>query len=58
MSEESDVKAALLFWMNRIRVAALELGPYAAAALVIPGGSVIAALVWFYRHRKSAEARS
>jgi hypothetical protein len=31
------------------------LAPYAAMALVVPGGSLLAPLLWFYRrHRKLA----
>lgn len=39
--------------VDRSRETALQLGPYAAAAVLIPGGSVLAGLVWLYRHRKS-----
>jgi len=32
-----------------------ELGPYAAVELLVPGGSVIAVLLWLYRrHRRIA----
>jgi hypothetical protein len=48
------MKTALVFWMNRTRTAAFELGLFAAAALVMPGGIFVAALVWLYRHRKPA----
>jgi hypothetical protein len=48
------MKTALVFLMNRTRMAAFELGPYVAAALVAPGGILITALVWLYRHRKPA----
>jgi hypothetical protein len=52
------MKSALMFWMNRSRTAAIELGPYFIVALLLPGGTVIAALVWLYRHLKPAQARS
>ena len=29
-----------------------QLGPYAAIELVLPGGSLIAVLLWLYRHTK------
>lgn len=29
-----------------------ELGPYAAVELLVPGGSVIAVLLWLYRRHK------
>ena len=31
-----------------------NLAPYAAIALVLPGGSLIALLLWFYRRRQRA----
>ena len=31
-----------------------ELGPYAAIEIVLPGGSLLALLLWFYRRRFSA----
>jgi hypothetical protein len=32
-----------------------NLAPYAAIALVVPGGSLIALLLWFYRRRQKAD---
>jgi hypothetical protein len=33
-----------------------ELGPYALVELLVPGGSVLAVLLWLYRrHKKMAE---
>jgi hypothetical protein len=52
------MKSALMFWMNRSRTAAVELGPYFIVALLLPGGTVIAALAWLYRHFRPAQARS
>jgi hypothetical protein len=31
-----------------------EIAPYAALELVMPGGSVMALLLWLYRQKKSA----
>jgi hypothetical protein len=31
-----------------------ELGPYAAVALIVPGGSLIALGMWVFRHRAVA----
>jgi len=28
-----------------------NLGPYLAVELILPGGSLVALLLWFYRHR-------
>ena len=35
-----------------------EFGPYAALELVVPGGSVIAVLLWLYRRHKRVEVHS
>ena len=35
-----------------------ELGPYAAVELLLPGGSVIALLLWLYRRHRRVEAHS
>jgi hypothetical protein len=37
-------------WMDRILPRVRELGPYAAAELVLPGGTLIALALWAYRH--------
>jgi hypothetical protein len=31
-----------------------SLGPYLAIELVLPGGSIVALLLWVYRHRLAA----
>lgn len=31
-----------------------SIGPYAALELVLPGGSLLALLLWLYRHRSAA----
>jgi hypothetical protein len=31
-----------------------SIGPYAALELVLPGGSLLALLLWLYRHRSGA----
>ncbi len=41
--------------MSRLVSKVKELAPYAALELVMPGGSVMALLLWLYRrHRNSA----
>ena len=45
-------------WMARGAAGLRELGPYAAVGLVLPGGSIIAALLWLYRHHKRAGPRT
>jgi hypothetical protein len=37
--------------MNRLAARLRELGPYAAIALLLPGGSLIALTAWAFRHR-------
>jgi hypothetical protein len=39
-------------WMRRLTLGLRELGPYAALGLVLPGGSVILASLWAFRHRR------
>jgi hypothetical protein len=33
-----------------------SLGPYLAIELILPGGSIVALLLWTYRHRTEAQA--
>jgi hypothetical protein len=51
--EEFAMKTAAAAWLEKGRHAASEYGPYAAVALLVPGGSVVAALAWLY-HRCTA----
>jgi hypothetical protein len=39
-------------WMTRLTAALRELGPYAAIGLLLPGGSVLLASLWAFRHRR------
>jgi hypothetical protein len=43
--------------MNKAARGARELLPYAAVELLLPGGSVVAALMWLYRRRRAAQAQ-
>jgi hypothetical protein len=45
-------------WLQRGLAGVRELGPYAAVELLVPGGSVLAVLLWLYRRHKRAEAHS
>lgn len=38
-------------WTARLLGFLRRVGPYAAIELVLPGGSVIALVLWLYRHR-------
>jgi hypothetical protein len=46
--------------IGRLGRSAREIGPYAALALLLPGGSLIAGLLWTVRHRSwlAAHARA
>jgi len=43
--------------VNRLADSMRELGPYAAIALILPGGSLIALGAWAFRHRSPLTAR-
>jgi hypothetical protein len=51
MSEEMAMmnRVGLSVWMTRIFALLREIGPYAAIELILPGGSLIALLLWLYR---------
>ena len=40
--------------IGRLLVLLRNFGPYAAIELLLPGGSIVALLYWWYRHRVSA----
>jgi hypothetical protein len=44
--------------MSRLAAKLKDLAPYAALELVIPGGSVMALLLWLYRRQKKGETLS
>ena len=43
--------------VDRSRASARAIAPYAAAALLVPGGPLIAASLGWYRHRKNARVQ-
>jgi hypothetical protein len=45
------MKTLLNLWIARLPALLRGLGPYAAIELLLPGGSIIALLIWLYRHR-------
>jgi len=51
------VKVLLNPWIARLPASLRGLGLYAAIELLLPGGSLIALLVWLYRRRASVEQR-
>ena len=48
------MKTLLAPWMARLLTLLRGVGPYAAIELLLPGGSLIALLIWLYRFRRVA----
>jgi len=46
----------LFTWTTPVIAMLKELAPYAAIELLLPGGSLMALTLWFYRRRKSVPA--
>jgi hypothetical protein len=51
---EITMKALINAWIARVPALLRSLGPYAAIELLLPGGSVIALLIWLYRTRAAS----
>src|SRR5690349_11646464 len=49
--ELSPTAASLRRWATRVAALLRGLGPYVLIELLLPGGSVIALLLWLYRQR-------
>ena len=45
-------------WFSKGFEGVRAFGPYAAVELLLPGGSVIAVLMWLYRRHKRIEVHS
>ncbi len=56
MQRSADISNTGASQRNRswIRPWFLSLGPYLAVGLFLPGGSIMALLLWIYRHRTAA----
>jgi hypothetical protein len=52
------MKALLDPWFARLLALLRVVGPYAAIELLLPGGSIIAGLIWLWRHRANVAART
>jgi hypothetical protein len=50
------MKNKLSGWWLRGLAGARELGPYAAVELLLPGGSIVAVLLWLYRRYRRVAA--
>jgi hypothetical protein len=48
------MKALFTPFIGRVLVLVRSVGPYAAIVLLLPGGSMVALLYWWYRQRVSA----
>jgi hypothetical protein len=47
------MKTSMLEWLSRLPGRLAAFGPYVAIELFVPGGSLLALLLWLYRHRKA-----
>lgn len=48
----------LSVWLGRGLQGVRQLGPYALAELLLPGGTVVAVLLWLYRRHRRMEVHS
>jgi hypothetical protein len=51
-------RSTLASWAARALALLRSLGPYAAIELLLPGGSVLALLLWLYRRQRRTVAAS
>jgi hypothetical protein len=51
-AELASARGTLASWAMRGLALARSLGPYAAIELLLPGGSVLALVLWLYRRRR------
>jgi hypothetical protein len=51
-AELASARSTLAGWAERALALVRSLGPYAAIELLLPGGSVLALLLWLYRRRQ------
>jgi hypothetical protein len=50
-------RSRLAAWIARIGTILRELGPYAAIEILLPGGTLVALLLWLYRRSINVRAR-
>jgi hypothetical protein len=43
----------LAAWITRLGAILRQLGPYAAVEILLPGGTLMALLLWLYRRRRT-----
>ena len=46
---QAAMRTSIIEWLYRLIARAGGLGPYLAIELILPGGSLIALLLWLYR---------
>jgi hypothetical protein len=51
------MKALFKLWFAHLPALLRGLGPYAAIELLLPGGSIIALIIWLCRHRANVAER-
>jgi hypothetical protein len=49
------MRTKLIGWLTLGITGLRQLGPYALLELIVPGGSVLAVLLWLYRRHKRLE---
>lgn len=54
--KEMTMKVLLSPLIGRLLVLLRNVGPYAAIELLLPGGTIVVLLYWWYRHRVRAHA--
>jgi len=47
------MKTSMMEWLSRLAGQIRALGPYLAIELVLPGGSLIALLLWLYHRNRN-----
>jgi hypothetical protein len=55
-AELASARSTLVSWAARGLALVRSLGPYAAIELLLPGGSVLALLLWLYRRQRKADS--
>ena len=46
---QAPLRTSITSWLSRLVGRASEFGPYLAIELILPGGSLVALLLWLYR---------
>jgi hypothetical protein len=49
-------RIGLAGWLTRAGALLREIGPYAAIEIILPGGTLLALLLWLYRRHKRRQA--